>query len=724
NWPTVIGDQLSTIDDLWHAAVNGGGKFFSAKDPNAVAASLKSALNDISGRTGAVGAPDASNAFMTAADNTVYSSSYKTREWTGDVQAKAVDVTSTTYLTSDLWSAQDLLAGRAASSRVIYSCSGTCTSFTNFDASTYGSNSAITAGVTSLITANYLNSAQQSAIDGSKLVNFLRGDQSNEPTTANPSLTATTALFRQRTKTLGAIIHGGVDYVKKSEKAYADAGYADFSRRNLTRKAMVYAPANDGMLHAFDALTGAELWAFIPPSLLPSLWKQADRNFGSNFQYFVDGAPTIADVKIGSSWKTILIGGLRGGGSEYYALDITNPASPAPLWSFKDSKLGQTYGFPVVGKIDGNWKVLVSSGYDNSDGKGYVFVLNAGTGALEKTFPTTCTATGGTCGISKIGVLMEEPDVDDTIKMAYAGDLAGNLWRFDVTGAQGNAVLAAQTGTALLRQPISSAPLIREMPEYKNSGGIPAHYVNFGTGRFLNQSDMSSSDTQTIYGVLIDPSLGAIDSSFTALKSSSSIIELVIDKTCDKTIRDNIGGSVSTVDNVNGANLSNNCPASVTGDFSNGDGNFDTITLKRAANTALSTDLATCKNNTKGWRANLPISKERIPNDPFPFNFYGIFSSIVPGADSCTPGGVSREYKMPLNLSKNWLCAYPSSNQYLTIGKNADGRLSDDPSRRVSITTPQIDSIKLTEDGKGELDSPRLNTQVLGRRSSWTEIIR
>lgn len=306
----------------------------------------------------------------------------------------------------------------------------------------------------------------------------------------------------------------------------------------------------------------------------------------------------------------------------------------------------------MVGKIDGNWKVLVSSGYDNSDGKGYVFVLNAGTGALEKTFPTTCTATGGTCGISKIGVLMEEPDVDDTIKMAYAGDLAGNLWRFNVTGAQGNAVLAAQTGTALLRQPISSAPLIREMPEYKNSGGIPAHYVNFGTGRFLNQSDMSSTDMQTIYGLLIDPSLGAIDSSFTALKSSSSIIELVIDKTCDKTIRDNIGGSVSTVDNVNGANLSNNCPASVTGDFSNGDGNFDTITLKRAANTALSTDLATCKNNTKGWRANLPISKERIPNDPFPFNFYGIFSSIVPGADSCTPGGVSREYKMPLNLSK------------------------------------------------------------------------
>lgn len=680
NWPTIIGDKLSTIDDLWHAAVNGGGKFFSAKDPNAVAASLQSALNDISGMMASVSAADVSNEFMTAADNKAYNSRYKTQEWTGDVLAKVVDVTSTSYLATDLWSAQALLAGRAASTRVIYSCTGSCTSFTNFDATTYATHTAIAAGVTSLKTANSLNSTQQNAIDGTKLVNYLRGDQSNEPTTASPSLSATTALFRQRTKTLGAIIHGGNQYIKASDKAYADAGYSTFSRANLTRRAMVYAPANDGMLHAFDATTGAELWAFIPPSLLPRLWKQADRSFGSNFQYFVDGRPTITDVQIGSDWKTILIGGLRGGGGEYYAIDITDPASPAPLWSFKDSKLGQTYGLPVVGKIGRDWKVLLSSGYDNSDNKGYVFVLNAGTGVLEKTFPTTCTATDGSCGISKIGVLMEEANVDDTIKMAYAGDLAGNLWRFDVTKPQGDAILVAKTGTASLRQPISSAPLITEMPEYKNSGGIAAHYVTFGTGRFLHQSDMTNRDQQTIYGLFVDPSLSSIDNSFTALSTSSSLITLDISSGVDK------------------------------------------VTLTRAADTALDNNLATCKNSTKGWRADLPITMERIPNDPRSFNGdTAIYTSVIPKADSCTPGGVSRTYNMPRYLTKNWLCSNPSAEKYVVIGSNINEDLSDDAGRPPSVNTPNAPSGTLTN--KSEFKA-KDRDKIQGRRSSWTEIIR
>jgi type IV pilus assembly protein PilY1 len=737
NWPTVTGDTPSTTDDLWHAAVNGGGKYFNAKDPNTIASSLSSALNDISSRLGSVGAPDVSNAFMTAADNKVYNSSYKTRDWTGDISARSVDVSSTTFVTTALWSAQGLLAARnmASNPRNIYTCTGSCASFTNFDAATYASNASITAGVASLKTANSLNTAQQAAIDGTKLVNYLRGDQSNEPTAAAPDLTATTALFRQRNKILGAIIHGGVNYVKKSEKAYADSGYADFSRSNLSRRAMLYSPGNDGMLHAFDAITGEEVWGFIPSSLLPSLWKQADRNYDSNFQYFVDGSPTIADIYDGG-WKTILVGGLRGGGGEFYAIDITNPSATAaatPLWSFKDSRLGKTYGFPLVGKIAGQWKVILSAGYDNSDNKGYVFVLNANTGALEKTFTTTCTATDGTCGISKVGALFTEPDVDDTFKMAYAGDLAGNLWRFDVAGAQGNAVLVATTGTLgppVLRQPISSAPLIKEMPAYKNSNGIAAHYVTFGTGRFLNQSDMSSSDTQTIYGLLIDPSLGSIDSSFSNLRTSTSLIQLVIDKTCDQTIKNNLGGSVTTLDGIDSSSLSNNCPTPIAGNsidkFQNSTSNydFDTITLKRAANSSLGTDLTTCKNSTKGWRANLPIAQERIPNDPFPFDTYGVFSSIVPGGNSCTPGGVSREYKMPLNLSKDWLCANPSTNVFLSIGKNVDSLLSDDPSRRVSITTSKFDSVKVNADGTGSVDTARLSTQVKGKRSSWSEILR
>jgi type IV pilus assembly protein PilY1 len=306
--------------------------------------------------------------------------------------------------------------------------------------------------------------------------------------------------------------------------------------------------------------------------------------------------------------------------------------------------------------------------------------------------------------------------------MAYAGDLAGNLWRFDVNGAQGNGVLVAQTGTAALRQPISSAPLIIKMPEYKNSTGVAAHYVSFGTGRYLNQTDMSTSDTQTIYGLILDPSAATTMSN---LLTSGSLISLVIDKTCDNTIKTNLNGSITSLDSIDVSALSSNCPTSVAGDFSNSDGNYDNITLKRPANAALDNNLATCKNLTKGWRANLPISKERIPNDPSQFNkIVGIFLSIIPGADSCIPGGVSREYKMPLTLSKDWMCANPSTEQSIVIGKNKDGTLTDDPSRRVSITTSKLDSITIDAAGNPRTDSAKLITQVKGKRSSWSEILR
>ncbi len=713
-WPRVVGDTDSTIDDLWHAAVNGGGQFFSAKDPSAVAAGLSSALSDIEAKTASVGSADVSNSFMSAADRSIYYSSFKTVVWSGNVVANTLNLKTGQPDPMPLWSAQDVLGAMNPDNRKIYTCSATaCNSLTDFKTSNSALNSALSNGVARLNTNNGLSSEQQKNNTSGALINYLRGDQGNEfkPVALNPS-----SLYRIRNGRLGAIVHGGVSFVKKPNKSYTDAGYVDYVRSNTNRLGMVYAPANDGMLHAFRADTGAEEWAFIPPSVVPNLWQQADRSFTRDFKYSVDGAPTIADIKVGSNWKTVLIGGLRGGGGDFYALDITNPRVPQPLWSFSDARLGQTYGFPVVGKLNGQWKVLLSSGYDNSDGKGYVFVLNAGTGALEQTLSTSCvnsgTTAGGRCGIAKIGVLMERQNVDDSILMAYAGDLAGNLWRFKLGDGSSQAIKVAQTGTDALRQPITTAPVI--VPHDVNSA-TPMHYLTFGTGRYLNQADMVSSDTQTFYGLIVNPASAIMDNSFAALRTSTALSPLVLEKTCDKTIKDNLGGSVGMIDTVDTGNLSDKC--SSTSDY-------DTITLKRAANQVPAGDLLSCKQQLKGWRADMMFTKERLSNDPVVLAETARFSTSIPGGDVCTAGGVGRQYTLPLNISKDWLCSNPSTDQYLTVGKNQNDQMLEDPKQVPTIVTPTDDSKLVNPDGTLNNGPALLNPQLKGRRSSWTELVR
>ena len=151
-----------------------------------------------------------------------------------------------------------------------------------------------------------------------------------------------------------------------------------------TRPAMVYVGANDGMLHAFNAATGDETWAYVPKLLLPTLYRLADKFYPTKHQFYVDGSPAVGDVYFGGAWHTILVGGFNGGARGYYALDITDPANPKALWEFTDTNMGYSYGRPEITKLaTGEWVVLLTSGYNNvtpGNGQGYLYVVNAGTG--------------------------------------------------------------------------------------------------------------------------------------------------------------------------------------------------------------------------------------------------------------------------------------------------------------------------------------------------------
>jgi type IV pilus assembly protein PilY1 len=300
--------------------------------------------------------------------------------------------------------------------------------------------------------------SQKAQASGRRLVNFVRGDSTFEDTGAGGN----NDLFRLREHKLGDIVNAQPVFVKKPPFEYADGNYSTFKANNANRAPMVYAAANDGMLHAFavdpdnsayfqtggfgtsatsdDTFSagtndgGNEAWAYIPAMLLPNIYQLAQTNTFAH-QYYTDGSPVVSDVcsavpcAAASNWRTILVAGLNKGGRGYYALDITDPANPKGLWEWSvtagtaclsdaqansgtfsaDCNLGYSYGTPIITKWlgtavgnDGRWVVLVTSGYNNynpGNGNGYVYMLDALSGKILGRIGTGV-GSGGTAGAS------------------------------------------------------------------------------------------------------------------------------------------------------------------------------------------------------------------------------------------------------------------------------------------------------------------------------------
>jgi type IV pilus assembly protein PilY1 len=222
-------------------------------------------------------------------------------------------------------------------------------------------------------------------------------------------------------------------------------------------------------------------------------------------------------------WKSVLVGGLGRGGRGYYALDITDPATPKALWEFTNANMGYSYGNPLITKVCDDascatktWAVLVTSGYNNipnddgaaGDGVGRLYVLNAATGALIRTLSTGVGNVANPSGLARISGYVVNPQSDNTVEAVYGGDLNGNLWRFDVDATLGAAGYEAQL-LAILKdagnnlQSISTAPELGEIP----SNHVKVVYV--GTGRFLAGEDASDTSQQSIYAIKDDRAAGA-----------------------------------------------------------------------------------------------------------------------------------------------------------------------------------------------------------------------
>ena len=580
-WPGVNTDSPSTIDDLWHAAVNGRGLFLNADDPDELVDSLAAITENISKRTGS-GASVAVNGdeLYETIDSTtrVYQTSYNTSNWYGDLEAYQLVVGDDDdgndsdddgiYDTAE-WSASDVMEASDEDRNIF--------TFNSDDGTgqTFAAANLADTQMTSLVP--YFAFGDRTVAE---VVAYLGGDTTNEGSDSDD--------FRSRVSPLG-------DFVN-SQATYEDG--------------VLYAGSNDGMLHAFDATNGSELFAYIPGLVYQNLRELANPDY--SHKYFVDNSAYIKEV---SDSLTLLVGGLNKGGKGYYALDITHPESfgsddvkweypppPATLVdkqttitftysssgndkildsasgftdsafdtgnsitiigadcdgysnngtyeivsknsdgeleldgddliggcgngesititeSISDTGMGYSFAKPIIvqsndsslssGDLTG-YIVIFGNGYQSEDGTSQLYIVDPADGSLIKKIDTGFGPVNGLSTATAIDV-----DLDLKVDYVYAGDLLGNMWKFDLSsddytdwqvafcdnsnttshcladGAEPQPLF-----TTMNNQPITGAPDVMNHPDHDG------YLVIFGTGKFLNDEDLESTYLQSLYGI-------------------------------------------------------------------------------------------------------------------------------------------------------------------------------------------------------------------------------
>ncbi|MEH6564191.1 MAG: PilC/PilY family type IV pilus protein [Halopseudomonas sp.] len=355
--------------------------------------------------------------------------------------------------------------------------------------------------------------------------------------------------FPERTSELGDIVGSSPVLVKDAQYLAYRAGtvdgtssdYSEFQQQVAARPETIYVGANDGMLHSFDAESGVENFGFIPSAVMENLNKLTTPNYGGGsgiHQYYVDGAPVVADVYFDSEWHTVLVGSLGAGGREVFAMDVTDPQSPMLLWELTNNDqpdLGYTIPTPKIVRLhSGQWAALIPNGYNgdrSAEGKAVLFVVDIKTGEVLRKLEATTESDGainsGNNGLSNV----QPADIngDGVVDYAYAGDIQGNLWRFDLLNTASatpfaKTVVAASTfqiaygGKPLFvaknssgtRQPITAAPSLVKHP---SSVG---YLVTLGTGSYLNSADKASTAVQSVYGIWDRKTAGEVTQASTA----------------------------------------------------------------------------------------------------------------------------------------------------------------------------------------------------------------
>ncbi|MBS0557185.1 MAG: hypothetical protein JSR27_07205 [Proteobacteria bacterium] len=603
-WPRPNGSGggiAANIDDLWHAALNSRGSFFVATDPSSLVQHLADIISSILARAQSSTSTAVSNSVQ-GSNTKGYTAGYDSGSWSGYLY-KLTLVGDTT--TAAEWDAGCTLTGgtfapiaptpalpprgqckvttpppydSAAPARIIFTSkkSGSSLVGVPFEWSSLGSTEQgylnldpTTTDVNSItgqmITTYNVTAPATNDGNGTDRVDYLRGKRGNETTPTSETLPRQ---FRIRKSLLGPIVASQPTYIagpigghqdiypvgspEQAAAAPCQAGltapgcnsYEKFVKTNINRRPMLYVGANDGMMHAFDALTGSEVWAYVPNMLYGNGQMTQMTNPANTLVAGVDDTPVINDVFFtsDSQWHTILIGSMRLGGRGIFALDITDQSNPASesaasgkfLWEFtnlNDADLGYTYASANLGRLhNGKWVVVLSSGYfpqklqvssstygknstpDNAPGASstvsHLWILDAATGALIRKIDTP--ASIKSYGLST--PVLGDFGLDQIDDVAVAGDLAGNLWRFDLTNTDPTqwsveAMFQSYTSTAACattnKVGLGCEP-ITVMPQAFGDPATGSLIYVFGSGEYLGPTDRTASSvlgTNHFFGV-------------------------------------------------------------------------------------------------------------------------------------------------------------------------------------------------------------------------------
>ncbi|MCC8493102.1 pilus assembly protein [Xanthomonas hortorum pv. gardneri] len=550
-------DDGRVIDELWHATINSRGEFINAKSPAEVAGAMRRVLsaagapNSPSGTLALTGARIGAGSLTVAPE---YQIKNNGTDWSSKLKATQVSVDPDTREArfTPFWEASAQIAQMSLTARNVFFNDGN--NVRKFDETTItlsglcGLSRTLYPGQT-LCLEKDLTDLEATA---STAAGYLLGDQSGE--------VQRNGRLRDRTTVLGDIINSAPlisspidDFGYRALGGTLGTAYTSYlNSKRANQSYMVYAGANDGMLHAFDggmngsgSVTGSggrERFAYIPATsyghmgnlLLPY---QASKGVAPSFdhRYFVDGPLAVGDAYYNGGWKTTLVGTTGAGGRGAFALDITNPSafgSASRLWEINDlsgdatvrSNIGHVLGKPVIVPVRAangavSWKAIFGNGYDSASGKTVLFVVDIGTSATPTVRMIEATESSNTIsgrnGLGNVIVLdrVDNLTIDQTTgrpaqtrdgyaDTVYAADLRGAVWKFDLTSTAASVTVPAFTtgtyteGGRTYRQPITGG---LQASSGENGGVL----VLFGTGSFSFDNDSLASSvlhTQSLYG--------------------------------------------------------------------------------------------------------------------------------------------------------------------------------------------------------------------------------
>ncbi len=644
-WGGFVDRNNSSTPDLpleWDANADGvPDTYFLVQNPLRLREALRRAFNNII-ETSASGGNIIANSTAVSTDSLVYQATFNSTRWSGDLAAYPVSRTGLGTIAA--WRAAEEIPAPAA--RNI----------------TYWSDATGPEKGKLFVWGNLSSPAERAYFNNSEpLLDYLRGVRTLEIQNGG------TLRDRTANTVLGDIAHSSPAYVRDTQT--------------------VYVGANDGMLHAFDARTGRELFAHIPSSVLPRLRNLANPAYNEQHEYFVDG-DVVVSPRTPVLTNNYLVATLGRGGKGLFGLDVTDPANFAPtnvLWEYfstTDRDLGFMLGRPVLATMnDGQRVVIVGNGYNSTDQKAVLYIFNLVTGALVRKIDT---GVAGDNGLATPGLY--DSNNDGRVDFVYAGDLRGNVWKFDVSGATTASWGISNAGAPMFQardnanrpQPIT-APIRITRNDVTSDVNFGRTFVHFGTGSYFQTTDPGDTYVQSLYGLIDD---GAPINGRTNLRART----------------------VQTTGNFEG-------------------------TPVRVFATPAANDMA----GRSGFYIDLPESGERVVTATNVLRLVEaslVFSSVIPVVDDCTPGG--RGYLNVVN---------PYTGARLTrpfFDVNDNGDFLDDVLGGASNFIGSLDlrigmpgeSILIGSrlavggtDGKGSVAVPQPGVPVRGRQT-WREIVR